>query len=106
MRLGAHERAEADLREALELSPKDRRLRAWLGLALLRLGREEQALSEFESSLDRPEPALAPVFLERGELHVRLGRIPAAQSDFRMAFMLAPRSPEGLKARDRLGSLA
>ncbi len=70
---GLYERAVPVLREAVRRAPQEALVRDYLGRILLRLGREQEAIVEFEAALTGVPPSaqpytdLAEVLLRRGQ---------------------------------------
>lgn len=91
LREGDPRGAESDLREAVRQAPGNPRWRAWRGSALLRLGRDEEAMTELDAALEAPQQALAEVFVERGDYWERVGERTRARADYRMAHLLDPK---------------
>lgn len=105
---GADRRALRDLDESLALDPSNARARVWRAQALSRLGRNSEALREYDAALRRPKPEFSAAFEARASLHRLAGRWELACRDFARAFSLDIRSSTAreswLEARGRLST--
>jgi tetratricopeptide (TPR) repeat protein len=90
---GRHEEAAGKFREAAALNPRDGSPRYWLGLALLRLGRAEEAAAEIAASLRAkvpPEVGRRCALADLGAAQLAGGAARAAEQSFREAVEEAP----------------
>lgn len=87
--------AEAYLRRAVTLAPRDLSSRNALGLCLLRLERHAEALAQFEALL-AVDPTLPFAHTSRGTALSALGRVKDAEASFRQALELDARQPVAL----------
>ncbi len=86
---GKDEEALAALQEALQLAPTDTRLRGMEVQALSGLERHEEALEKVNSLLaERGEIPLA--LKMRGDIHLAMGSLGAAEADYRRGLRLQP----------------
>ena len=119
LRRRAPERAEEELRRALEINPRYADLRYHLARALASEGNFEGALAELETALEI-NPAFAKAYFERGLLLFRAGREDQALAEIGRAVEIDPAYSRELydsacllcaagkrqEALDRLGDLS
>lgn len=86
---GRLDEAEAALQAGLDISPDDVGCLHALGLLLLRLEKPEQAQAMFERVL-AVHPDFAPAVVASGQALEATGLLPAAESRYRAALVLAP----------------
>ncbi len=95
--------AERLLRRAVALSAADKPARNALGLCLLRLGRHEEALEQFDA-LAAADPALPFVHASRGNALFALTRVQEAEAAFLRAVELDPQQAVALAGLARIAS--
>jgi tetratricopeptide (TPR) repeat protein len=107
---GQHEEAAEKFREAARLNPREGSPRYWLGLALLRLGRAEEAAVEIAASLRARVPPQVDrrcALAELGTAQLASGAAKAAEESFQRAAGEAPAEATALvcyaAALERLG---
>ena len=86
---GRLEEAEARLRRAVELAPREVSVLNALGLVLNRLERPDEALGRFDAALEAA-PDFAPGHYNRGAALDALGRLGQAETAYRRALALHP----------------
>lgn len=91
---GAYARALALYRKRAGIEPANAYALRGIALSLMQLRRDDQALAAFAAAIDA-EPGFAGAFANRGILHDRLGRYPAAVADYRHALALDPEVADG-----------
>ncbi len=99
--MGHAEAAEACWRKGAELSPTSTEPR----LALLAFYEKQERLDDalhVAEELRRLRPQSPEYHLKAGWLHIRLGRVEAAEAAFRQAAEVAPEQPEGFVALAQL----
>ncbi len=92
IQLGQAEEAEAHIKEALRLSPRDTNAYLWCviaGSAKLRLGREEEAVAWLRRSIETNRSFHASHFVLAAVL-ARLGRLPEARSEAQAGLAISP----------------
>ena len=91
--------AEADLKKAIEREPTDPRLPTALGRVFVDAGQTDRALETFAEAIKK-FPYYLPVYLELGNLHLRVRKdLNAAASVFTEALKRNPQSAEALFGR-------
>jgi len=83
------ETALKELTSAEQASPSDARIRNFRGVTLVRLGRNDEAVSEYSEAL-RLDPAMEDAYRNLGLLEWSQHRLDAAGKDLRHALELAP----------------
>jgi tetratricopeptide (TPR) repeat protein/O-antigen ligase len=87
-----HQQWDAAVRQIedwLETHPEDAEAMAWLGEALLSLGREAEALTWLDRAISA-NPRLVQAYVLRGEARLALGLGAEAERDFRTALFAVP----------------
>ena len=100
---GALEEAEGLLRRAVSLAADDRAARNALGLCLLRLERQGEALEQFDALLAL-DPALPFAHASRGTALFALARVREAEAAFQRAIELDPQQAVALAGLARIAS--
>jgi tetratricopeptide (TPR) repeat protein len=94
--------AAADLERAVAMAPNDAALRNTLGLCLTKLGRWEDAVTQFEASVSLA-PSWASCFNLASARECN-GDLKGARADFERALELAPGNPEPLASLANLAA--
>lgn len=86
--------AERSIRRALELNPDTAHAQTFAAFALLLRGRDTEAASAFETTLDGPASADPLAHFGRGLTHLRQGQLDAARREIEIAVLLDPSNAE------------
>jgi tetratricopeptide (TPR) repeat protein len=81
-------------RRALEIDPSFFAARYYLGLALLELKQEDEAIQELEAAVKSKQP-IPDLYLTLGSIYAQKGDLERAAGLYRMAAAAAPDRPEG-----------
>jgi len=81
-------------RRALEISPEFFAARYYLGLALLELKQENEAIAELETAVKSKQP-IPDLYLTLGSVYAQKGDLEKAAGLYRLAVAAAPDRPEG-----------
>ncbi len=102
LREGRHAEAEVAFRDLLETDSESAVFHAALATALAGLGRNEEALAEYDRALAL-DPLLIAAIHNRAGLHEVLGDLEAAVADYRRALRYDADYAPSRRALDRLG---